>query len=130
MAKVTGIGGVFFKCDDPKALLAWYREHLGMKPEEFGAVHFRWRDHGAPEREGFTVWGPFQSDTSYFDPSTKSFMINLIVDDLDAVLANLRSAGVEVDDRTEEYEYGRFGWFLDPEGTRIELWEPPADGEG
>lgn len=121
MAKVTGIGGVFFKSRDPKGLAAWYREHLGLEVEDWGGVSFRWRDPN-----GFTVWSPFREDTSYFDPSDRPFMINFRVDDLDGMLARLREAGVRVDDKLEESEFGRFGWFLDPEGTRIELWEPPG----
>lgn len=127
MARVTGIGGVFFKCRDPKALARWYRDHLGMQPEDFGGAVFRWRDQEHPEKSNFTIWGPFPEDTKYFDPSNRAFMVNLIVDDLDAMLARLRAAGVEVDERVEEYDYGRFGWFMDPEGTRIELWEPPRE---
>jgi len=126
MAKVTGIGGVFFKCRDPKGLAAWYRDHLGIEPADHGSAVFRWREHDDPDREGFTVWGPFGSDTTYFDPSDKPFMINLRVDDLDGMLAKLREAGVDVDEKVEEHDYGRFGWFLDPEGVRVELWEPPG----
>lgn len=129
MARVTGIGGVFFKCRDPRGLADWYREHLGVPIEEYGGASFPWREHGDPEREGFTVWGPFGEDTSYFDPSERPFMVNLRVDDLDAMLERLRAAGVQVDDRVEEYPYGRFGWFMDPEGTRIELWEPARPAE-
>lgn len=121
MAKVTGIGGVFFKSRDPKGLAAWYREHLSLEIEPWGGVNFHWNDP-----EGFTVWSPFGEDTAYFEPSDRPFMINFRVDDLDGMLARLREAGVRVDDRIEEYEYGRFGWFLDPEGTRIELWQPPG----
>ena len=120
MAKVTGIGGVFFKARDRAAMIAWYREHLGMEPSGFGSVAFHW----AGERNGVTVWGPFEPDTKYFEPSTAPFMINYRVDDLDALLERLRAAGVTVDDKVEEYDYGRFGWIMDPEGNRLELWEP------
>lgn len=123
MVKVTGIGGVFFKSRDPKGLADWYREHLGLEVEDWGGVNFHWRDPG-----GFTVWSPFREDTNYFDPSDRSFMINFRVDDLDAMLQRLREAGVQVEERVEEYDYGRFGWFVDPEGTRIELWEPKDAG--
>lgn len=126
MPKVTGIGGVFFKCRDPGGLAEWYREHLGVDVAEWGGAHFPWREHDDPAQEGFTVWGPFSEDTEYFDPSDRPFMVNFRVDDLDAVLKRLRAAGVDVDDKVEEYDYGRFGWFMDPEGTRIELWEPPG----
>ena len=126
MAKVTGIGGVFFKCRDPEKLKAWYVEHLGIEPDAGGYVTFAWADDMGPEREGCTVWGPFAGDTTYFEPSDKPYMINFRVDDLDALLEKLRAAGCQVDDRLEEHEYGRFGWVMDPEGTRLELWEPPA----
>lgn len=119
MARVTGIGGVFFKARDREALIAWYREHLGMDPSDHGSVAFRWGGEN-----GTTVWSPFAHDTDYFNPSTAPFMINYRVDDLDGLLAKLRAAGVSVDDKVEEYEYGRFGWIMDPEGNRLELWEP------
>ena len=123
MARVTGIGGVFFKTRDKEALIAWYREHLGIEADEYGFC-FDWRETGGPEIPGHTVWGPFKHDTKYFDPGTAPFMINYRVDDLDALLAKLRAAGVTVDDKVESYEYGRFGWITDPEGNKIELWEP------
>jgi catechol 2,3-dioxygenase-like lactoylglutathione lyase family enzyme len=128
MEKVTGIGGIFFKTTDPKKIKAWYREHLGITPGSHGAVAFEWREKDDPAKTGYTVWGPFPDDTDYFDPSPAPFMINYRVDNLDAMLEQLRSAGVTVDDRVEEYEYGRFGWVMDPEGNRIELWEPPRGG--
>jgi len=124
MARVTGIGGVFYKIDDPAKTMAWYREHLGVETEEFGAT-FHWREKTNPRREGLTVWSPMERGTKYFDPSTLPFMINFRVDDLDGVLARLRAAGAWVDDKIDEYDYGRFGWALDPDGVRIELWEPP-----
>jgi predicted enzyme related to lactoylglutathione lyase len=128
MEKVTGIGGVFFKTRDPEKLKAWYQEHLGITPRSDGAVVFEWREESNPSQLGHTVWAPFPHDTDYFDPSTAPFMINYRVANLDAMLTQLRSAGVDVDDRVEEYEYGRFGWIIDPEGNRIELWEPPQGG--
>jgi len=121
MAQVTGVGGIFFKARDPKALSAWYAQHLGFKVEEFGGVQF-YDDNARP---GFTLWSPFKQDTKYFEPGTKDFMINFRVDDLHALLAQLRAAGVEVDAKVDESEYGRFGWIIDPDGNRIELWEPP-----
>ena len=123
MAKVTGIGGVFFKARDKAALTAWYREHLGIEAGEYG-VAFDWSDTGGGDIPGRTVWGPFAQDTTYFDPGTAPFMINYRVDDLDGLLAKLRAAGVAVDDKVEAYDYGRFGWAMDPEGNRFELWEP------
>lgn len=125
MAKVTGIGGVFFKSRNPDKLKSWYEEHLGIEPDKDGYVSFFWRERHRPDDVGFTVWGPFAEDTKYFDPSDKPYMVNLRVDDLDAILEHLRDVGVAVHDRVDEEEYGRFGWFVDPEGTKIELWEPP-----
>ncbi len=125
MEKVTGIGVIFFKSQDPKKLKAWYRENLVIEAAEDGSVTFRWREAKSPERWGYTVWSPFPEDTRYFDPSTAPFMINYRVGDLDAILEQLRSQGVEVDDKMEESEYGRFAWVMDPEGNRLELWEPP-----
>jgi len=123
-AGITGIGGVFFKSDDPIKLTEWYQKHLNIVPDEEGYVSFKWREKEDPDEEGVTVWGPFPKDTKYFDPSKSPFMINYRVNDLDRLLKELREAGVEVDDRVDEYEYGQFGWIMDPEGNRIELWEP------
>ncbi|RDI97644.1 VOC family protein [Dyella solisilvae] len=121
MAKVIGLGGIFFKARDPEALGKWYAEHLGLSVDDWGGV--RWSEE--PARPGYTLWAPFAADTSYFSPSTQPYMVNFRVDDLHALLARLRAAGVTVDDRVDESEYGRFGWIMDPEGTRIELWQPP-----
>ena len=129
MGRVTGIGGIFFKSEDPERLKSWYQQHLGITPDKDGYIAFEWREKQDPDTVGYTVWGPFQDDTKYFHPSTKAYMFNFRVDDLDALLEQLRAAGVEVDDNVEEYEYGRFGWVMDPEGHRIELWEPPARDE-
>ena len=120
MERVTGIGGVFFKARDPKALVAWYRDHLGVPVDEHGNVTFATREDPGPS----TVWAPFAADTSYFAPSTASFMINYRVRDLTAMLAQLRAAGASVDDKIMDEPYGRFGWVMDPEGNRVELWEP------
>ena len=124
MKRVTGIGGIFFKTKDPEAMKTWYREHLGIVPEADGHVLFKWRDQDAPEQMGYTAWAPFRNDTDYFAPSTAPFMINYRVDDLHALLDQLRQEGVEVIDKVEEYEFGRFGWIVAPEGNKIELWEP------
>ena len=124
MASVLGIGGVFFKCRDPGALLAWYAEHLGFEPEsDHASVSFR---PTTVPPGGFTVWGPFKDTTDYFSPSDKPYMLNLMVDDLEGALAQVKAGGAEVMGEIEEYEYGRFGWFVDPEGNKIELWVPPA----
>lgn len=122
MERVTGIGGVFFRARDPEALAAWYREHLGIPVEE-GQTYGAFSSSGAGEP---TVWSAFPADTDYFGPGSAELMVNYRVRDLDAMLDQLRDAGVEVDDRVEDHEYGRFGWATDPEGNRFELWEPPA----
>jgi predicted enzyme related to lactoylglutathione lyase len=125
MKRVTGIGGVFFKSKDPKALGGWYRTHLGLNVEEWGGVAFKWVTTDNPTGTGTTIWNPFKEDTSYFAPSNASFMVNFRVHDLHALLAALRAEGCEVDPKVEESEYGKFGWVQDPEGNRIELWQPP-----
>lgn len=129
--RVKGIGGVFIRAADTAALGAWYREHLGIAQDDVPGMHvFRWQkaDDGdgiAPNPvDGSTTWALFPEETSYFGDSSNTTMVNYRVDDLDAVLAALRSEGVEVDDHVEEHEYGRFGWATDPEGNRIELWQP------
>jgi catechol 2,3-dioxygenase-like lactoylglutathione lyase family enzyme len=118
---VTGVGGVFLRAKDPAALASWYRDHLGVPVEENGAFAvFRWSESG-----GSTVWALFPEETDYFGPSGQGGMVNFRVADLDRVLADLRSEGVEVLERVEEHEFGRFGWVVDPEGHRVELWQPP-----
>ncbi len=119
---VTGLGGIFFKCRDPGALGAWYAEHLGLEAHPGGGVRFTWRETGGPA--AWSVWGPFPESTDYFDPSPKPYMINYRVADLDALLERLRAASERVDDEVYESEDGRFGWVMDPEGGRVELWEP------
>ena len=123
MKRVTGIGGIFFKARDPQALGAWYRTHLGLDVSEWGGTVFRWADDSAT---GTTLWSAFKHDTDYFAPSTAPFMVNFRVADLHALLAALREEGCDVVDKVEESEYGRFGWVIDPEGNKLELWEPPA----
>lgn len=123
MKRVTGLGGVFFKCKDPENIKQWYREHLGLPTDQYGAV-FKWRDADDNEREGATVWSPFPEDTSYYDPSNKPFMLNYRVENLEALMRVLKDEGVEVIGEIEEYDYGKFGWIMDPEGNKIELWEP------
>ena len=124
MKRVTGIGGIFFKSKDPKALGAWYRDHLGLDVSDWGGAIFHWGGPGS--EQGMTVWNAFKSDTTYLEPGTASFMINYRVADLHALLAALRSEGCNVVDRTDESEQGKFGWVIDPEGNKVELWEPPA----
>lgn len=121
-----GIGGIFFKAQDPEALGQWYAEHLGLR-DDGGGVVLGSRDLEHPERICQTVWAPFSADTTYFEPSQAEWMLNLRVDDLHATIERLAAAGVEVVGDIEEFEYGKFGWVLDPEGNKIELWEPPSD---
>ncbi|MBS0445381.1 MAG: VOC family protein [Proteobacteria bacterium] len=125
MKRVTGIGGVFFKSQDPKALGEWYRTHLGMDVQGWGGVKFSWVTPENPSGTGTTIWTPFKSDTTHFGPGGASFMINFRVQDLHALLAALRAEGCDVEDKVDESEFGKFGWVRDPEGNRVELWEPP-----
>jgi len=125
MRRVTGLGGLFFKAENPEELYQWYEKHLGVARQGQEAATFNWRYADDPQKAGMTVWAAFPKDTTYFNPSTSSFMMNFIVEDLDGLLAALREEGVEVDPKREDYEYGRFAWIMDPEGNRIELWEPP-----
>lgn len=124
MRKVTGLGGVFFKANDPGRLYQWYEKHLGLKKEPYG-VNFRWRGAEDKKEEGMTIWALFPKDTKYFDPGQANFMLNYRVDDLDALLHVLRQEGVTIDEKRQDSDYGRFAWIMDPEGNRIELWEPP-----
>jgi predicted enzyme related to lactoylglutathione lyase len=128
MAQVTGIGGIFFKSEKPEELYHWYEKHLGIKrvPEGSGAS-FEWKETQEPYRKALTAWAIFPHHTKYFDPSRASFMINYRVDNLDEILEALKAAGVEVDPHREDYDYGRFAWITDPDGNRVELWEPPKD---
>lgn len=124
MKRVTGIGGIFFKAADPKALSAWYRDHLGLDVSQWGGSVFKWGGDNSPE--GMTIWSPFAQDTDYIAPSSSSFMINFRVDDLDALLDALRSEGCNVLGKTETSEQGKFGWVMDPEGNKVELWQAPT----
>jgi predicted enzyme related to lactoylglutathione lyase len=120
MKRVIGIGGIFFKAKDPKALAEWYAKHLGI---DFGGKTYA--DFEFQEREkGWTTFSFFKQDTQYFDPSAKEFMLNLRVENLDELLKTLRGEGVHVFDESEDGDYGKFGWILDPEGNKIELWQP------
>ncbi len=119
--RVTGIGGVFFTAKDPQQLKAWYNTHLGLPTDNYGCT-FWWKDKDGNECS--TQWSPFKEDTTYFKPSEKQFMMNYRVDDLVALLEVLKKEGVEVVGEIQEYDYGKFGWILDPEGNKIELWEP------
>jgi predicted enzyme related to lactoylglutathione lyase len=123
--RVVGIGGIFFKARDPEALRAWYRDHLGLAIAEWGGVAFEPTMASPAGRQSTLVWSILPAESQYLDPSASLFMINYRVDDLDQVLAALRAEGCAVDERVESSEYGRFGWVADPEGNRLELWEPP-----
>ena len=126
MKRVTGIGGIFFKSTDPKALGAWYKKHLGIDVQEWGGAAFDWKGSDNPDGVGTTAWSLFAADTDHFAPSPAPFMINYRVDDLHALLAALRAEGVRVDEKVDESEFGKFGWVIDPEGNKVELWQPPA----
>ena len=120
MAKVTGLGGAFFRTPDPQATSAWYRDHLGLEPEaDHPSATFRWAGGET------SVWGPFEADTDYFGDREQQFMINFRVDDLDGMLEQLRNAGVEVDPQVEDSEFGKFGWAVDCDGRRFEMWQAP-----
>ncbi|WP_346319767.1 VOC family protein [Chitinophaga sp. YIM B06452] len=126
MKRVTGIGGVFFQCEDPAAMNEWYGKHLGLPVTQWGAS-FTWRENDNPERTGMTQWSTMKKDNGYFNPSTKPFMINYRVENLAELLETLKAEGVEVVGEIQEFDYGKFGWIMDPEGNKIELWEPPVE---
>lgn len=124
MARVTGIGGVFFKArKDQKALVEWYKKYLGLPMEPWGGAVLKWLDDRA-EDQGLTVWTIAQHDTDWFKPSEASFMINYRVDDLDGIIANFRRDGIQPHQGPESHENGRFAWVIDPDGNKVELWEP------
>lgn len=125
MTRVTGIGGIFFKARDPKALQAWYRDRLGIDVQPWGGAAFRWTDADGTPVGGTTAWSIFPGDA---DTGAAPFMVNYRVADLHALLAALREEGCDVLDKVDESEYGKFGWVVDPEGNKVELWEPPAGG--
>lgn len=129
MARVTGIGGIFFKAQDQAKSLEWYRKHLGIESAEWGGCGFTWREATDPDEIGYTVWSPFKGDTDYFDPGRQPFMVNYRVDDLPAMLEALRAEGVEIVGDMIEEENGKFAWILDPDGQKVELWEPVPSAE-
>ncbi len=125
MERVTGVGGIFVRSRDPEKLATWYAHHLGLPVEDGdAAAELPWQGPGA------TLWAAFPQDTEYFGPAGRECMLNFRVSDLDAMLTQLRSAGIRVEPEIEESSYGRFGWTVDPEGRRIELWEPPTQAAG
>lgn len=121
--KVTGIGGIFFKCKDPKAVREWYKKHLGFETNQYGAV-FEWRQGTDSSQKGFSQWSPFKETTKYFEPSSKDFMINYRVENLEALIEQLKKDGITVTDSIQSVEYGKFVHIMDLEGNKLELWEP------
>ena len=125
MKRVTGIGGIFFKAQDPVALRAWYQQHLGLDVQEWGGAALSWADADGKPCGGTTIWTVSDAASDYFAPSAASFMVNYRVADLHALVATLRDEGCNVLEKVEESEYGKFAWVIDPEGNKVELWEPP-----
>ncbi len=126
MKRVTGIGGIFFNAKDPAALHEWYKRHLGIDVQAWGGAAFTWADDAGNPVKGTTIWSVGAADGNHFAPSKASFMVNYRVDDLAALLAALRAEGCNVLEKTDDSEYGKFGWVMDPEGNKVELWQPPA----
>ena len=127
MKRVTGLGGIFFKTKDPDHMKEWYQRHLGLNIDPQYGTSFEWRSREDPDRKGFTAWSPFAADTTYFAPSEKEFMVNYRVADLEKLLAALKEEGVEIVGEVQHFDYGKFAHILDPEGNKIELWEPNDD---
>jgi predicted enzyme related to lactoylglutathione lyase len=125
MAKALGIGGVFFKSPDPARLQGWYAQTLGINAQSEEGMSFAIFPPGTMPENGYTVWSPFDSGTTYFAPSSKEFMVNLIVDNLEEALSQVAAGGAQVVGDVQKSEYGGFGWFIDPDGNKVELWQPP-----
>lgn len=123
MKKVTGIGGVFFKCKDVSKINEWYKTHLGLDTNEYGA-NFQWKEIDDSSKKGSTQWSPFSETTKYFEPSTKDFMINYRVENLESLVEELKKEGVTILDTIETYDYGKFVHIMDVEGNKVQLWEP------
>ena len=124
MKRVTGLGGVFFKARDPKRMMEWYARHLGINMDPEYGTSFEWRTTADPSKKGFTAWSPFKEDTTYFEPSKKEFMMNYRVADLDGLLRALAEESVEIIGEVQVFDYGKFAHIGEPEGNKIELWEP------
>ncbi len=125
MRRVTGIGGIFFQAKDAPALQAWYRRHLGIDVQPWGGTAFSWTDADGQPAGGTTVWSVGAADGEGFGPARAPFMLNYRVEDLHGLLALLKAEGCQVLDKTDDSEYGKFGWVIDPEGNKVELWQPP-----
>jgi predicted enzyme related to lactoylglutathione lyase len=125
MKRVIGLGGIFLKCRDQVKTSEWYQKHLGINMESWGAQFFS-KDDPDPEQKGYTVFSLFKRSTEYFDPSEQPFMVNFKVDNLDALIAQLKSEGIEFVGTPVDEEFGKFAWIMDPEGNKVELWEPPV----
>ncbi len=123
MKKVTGIGGIFFKCKDPQKMNEWYGKNLGLQTDQYG-TNFEWRQGSDPEKKGFTQWSTSSENSAHYLPSKKDFMINYRVENLEGLVDELKKDGVKILDDIEEFEYGKFVHIMDPEGNKIELWEP------
>jgi predicted enzyme related to lactoylglutathione lyase len=123
--RVTGIGGIFFKAKDPVALRAWYQKHLGIDVQNWGGAAFTWADDAGNPTKGTTIWSIGSNEGDYYAPSKSSFMVNYRVTDLAGLLETLRAEGCNVLEKTDDSEYGKFGWVMDPEGNKVELWQPP-----
>jgi predicted enzyme related to lactoylglutathione lyase len=126
MKRVTGIGGIFFKANDAPALQAWYKRHLGIDVQDWGGAAFTWTDEEGNPVAGTTAWSINSAQSNQFAPSAAPFMVNYRVDDLLALVNALRDEGCNVLEKIEDSEYGKFGWVIDPEGNKVELWQPPA----
>jgi predicted enzyme related to lactoylglutathione lyase len=126
MKRVTGIGGIFFQAKDPAALWAWYKTHLGIDVQAWGGAAFDWVDSDGKPTGGTTAWSIESADSDHFAPSKSSFMVNYRVEDLQALVTALKAEGCNVLDKIDDSEYGKFGWVIDPEGNKVELWQPPA----
>lgn len=126
MKRVTGIGGIFFSASDPAALRAWYKQHLGIDVQEWGGAAFPWTDAEGSPTNGTTVWSIGAAESEALAPSRSAFVINYRVEDLAALLKSLREEGCNVLEKTDDSEYGKFGWVIDPEGNKVELWQPPV----
>ena len=127
MRRVTGIGGIFFSANDPAALQAWYRQHLGIDVQPWGGAAFDWADEAGNPTKGTTAWSIGPANGKHFAPSKSAFMVNYRVENLAALLQSLRDEGCDVLEKTDDSEYGKFGWVMDPEGNKVELWEPPPE---